>query len=55
MTTHPSNVILDALSDYISPSDEILGDHRKGMDGRFRVLRETAELMGVELAKLNRI
>ena len=55
MTAHPSNVVLNALSDYISPSDEILGNHRKGMDGRFRVLGETAELMGVELAELNRI
>ena len=26
--THPSNVILDALDDYICPSGKILGNHR---------------------------
>jgi hypothetical protein len=25
--THPSNVVLDALNDHISPSREVLGDH----------------------------
>ena len=53
--THPSNVILDALDDYVSPSREVLGDHRQGMDGRLGVLCKATEFMSVELAELNRV
>ena len=28
MITHPSNVVLDALDDYVGPSREVLSDHR---------------------------
>ena len=35
MTAHPSNVVLDALSDYISPSDEILDNYRRAWMARF--------------------
>ena len=53
--THPSNVILDALDDYVSPSREVLGDHRQGVDGRLGVLCKATELMSVELAELDRV
>ena len=53
--THPSDVILDALDDYIGPSGKILGDHRESMDGWLGVFCETTELMSVELAELDRI
>ena len=35
MTAHPSNVVLDALSDYISPSDEILDNYRRAWMASF--------------------
>jgi len=53
--THPPNVVFDALDDDIGPSREVLGNHRQGVDGRFGVLGEGAELMSVELAELDRI
>lgn len=53
MTTHSSNMVLDTLDDHVSPSREVLGDHREGMDGRLGVFCEATEFMGVELAELD--
>ena len=55
MTTHSSNMVLDALDDHISPSREVLGDHREGMDSWLGVFCEATEFMSVELAELDRI
>jgi hypothetical protein len=54
-TTHPSNVVLDALDDYVDPSREVLSNHRQSMNGRLGVLGEATELMSIELAELDRI
>ena len=53
MMTHPLDVVLDALDDYIGPLGKILGDHRESMDSLLGVFCETMELMGVELAELD--
>ena len=51
--THPLDVVLDVLDDYIGPLGRILGNHQENMDGLLGVFCETMELMGVEVAELD--